>query len=102
VAVLPSVSAISDSIVIPLDRYLFPHLFLTLYHIIHPVYLFEISQHPLNMRARARTRTQVQSLNNAKPSMRDKVQDLRLQQDSDTRGEVLLIFWYIQGSIYIV
>ena len=28
--------------------------------------------------------------------------DLRLQWDSDTRGEVLLIFWYVQGSIYIV
>ena len=29
-------------------------------------------------------------------------QDLRSQQDSDMRGEVLLIFWYVQGSIYIV
>jgi hypothetical protein len=37
VAVLPSVSATSDSIVIPLDRYLFPHPFLTLYYIIYTV-----------------------------------------------------------------
>ena len=28
--------------------------------------------------------------------------DLRSQWDSDTRGEVLLVFWYVQGSIYIV
>jgi hypothetical protein len=28
--------------------------------------------------------------------------DLRSQWDSDMRGEVLLIFWYVQGSIYIV
>ena len=28
--------------------------------------------------------------------------DLRSQRDSDMRGEVLLIFWYVQGSIYIV
>jgi hypothetical protein len=28
--------------------------------------------------------------------------DLRLQRDSDMRGEVLLIFWYVQRSVYIV
>jgi hypothetical protein len=31
-----------------------------------------------------------------------KRQDLRLQWDSDMRGEVLLVFWYVQGSIYIM
>jgi len=37
VAVLPSVSATSDSIAIPLDRLWFPHLFHTLYYIIYTV-----------------------------------------------------------------
>ena len=46
VAVLPLVSATSDSIVIPLDRYLFPHLFLTLYHIYTAALPFEILSAP--------------------------------------------------------
>jgi hypothetical protein len=48
------------------------------------------------MRARARASTWVWSLNNAKLRVRDKV------WDSDMRGEVLLVFWYVQGSIYII
>jgi hypothetical protein len=28
--------------------------------------------------------------------------DLMSQRDSDTRGEVLLVFCYVQGSIYIL
>jgi hypothetical protein len=46
VAVLPLVSATSDSIVIPLDRYLFPHLFLTLYHTLYTALPFETRSAP--------------------------------------------------------
>ena len=55
---------------------------------------------------RARARMWVWSLNDVMPRVRDKVWGQEMKSKVATRfwyeGEVLLVFWYVQGSIYIM